>query len=68
MFITISTSISFKIPEESSQLEEFNKRNNIRDWHRKDTSNRVTFRRRQMFQVGDIPTGEITDEQTEDDD
>lgn len=64
MFVTISTSISFKIPEENSQLEEFNKRNNIRDWHRKDTSDRVSFRRTQMFQVGEIPKEEETDEQT----
>ena len=60
MFITIKTSVTFRLPEEKELMEEFDRNNadwvmeNDLEtmWHYTTTSNQATFKRTQMFEVG----------------
>lgn len=50
MLITEKTAVTFILPKEKELMEKFMADNP--DWHYEVTSNQVTFKRTQMFDVG----------------
>ena len=50
MLITEKTAVTFILPKEKELMEKFMVDN--QDWYYEVTSNQVTFKRTQMFEVG----------------
>ncbi len=64
MLITEKTAVTFRLPKEKELMEKFMEDNP--DWYYEVTSNQVTFKRTQMFEVG-REDGELATEQMEHD-